>query len=232
MSDRHSLDEFDPDIRDRLLALEEHVPLADWQDVVRRSHQFTSRRLFATGSLVRVAAAVLLLAAGAVAARGLSPVGGHTSATRAAAAAQPLRSLTDFALGAPPIAPEAIASQTRLIASVTLRRDGVHRLYLAPTQQGGFCYEWTAGPRGCGTKGSPLDVTWGSGRVVGTASSAVSSVEVKFTDGSSAKPKVFWVSTPIDTGFFLYEIPAGKTVYQVVANNARGQLACATWYSV
>jgi hypothetical protein len=231
MSDRHSLEEFEPDIRDRLLALEEHVALADWQDVVRRSRQFTARRLLKGSSLMRVAASVLLLAAGALAARGLS-AGAHTSATRTVTRIQPLKSLTDFTLGAPPLAPGAIASETREIASLTLRRDGAHTLYLAPTQQGGFCYEWTNGPRGCGTKGSPLDVTWGSGRVVGTASSAVSSVEVRFTDGSSARPKVFWVSTPIDTGFFLYKIPAGKTVYQVAANNAHGQLACTTWYSV
>ncbi len=232
MSDRHSLEEFEPDIRDRLLALEEHVALADWQDVVRRSRQFTARRLLKGSSLMRVAASVLLLAAGALAARGLS-AGAHTSATRTVTRIQPLKSLTDFTLGAPPLAPGAIASETREIASLTLRRDGAHTLYLAPTQQGGFCYEWTNGPRGCGTKGSPLNVTWGSGRVVGTASMPYLVCRDQIHGRQLGQAQgLLGIDADRHRVLSLPKIPAGKTVYQVAANNAHGQLACTTWYSV
>ena len=40
----------------------------------------------------------------------------------------------------------------------------------------------------------------------------ISRVRIDFTDGTTAKPAVSWVSAPINAGFFLYEVPHGKTV--------------------
>ena len=129
-------------------------------------------------------------------------------------------------MGAPAeLAPGAIVSQTRVITSVKMS-DGTHTLYVSPTKQGGFCFEWTGAAGGCQQFGpSPVGITWGGNQIVGTAGSAyVSSVKIKFTDGTSAEPSITWISVPINAGFFLYDIPAGKTAAEVDGYDAGGTL--------
>ena len=47
--------------------------------------------------------------------------------------------------------------------------------------------------------------------VVGSAiSPTVSDVVIQFSDGSSARPRIVWVSAPINAGFFAYDIPADQ----------------------
>ena len=48
---------------------------------------------------------------------------------------------------------------------------------------------------------------WISGFV---SSPRVHDVKITFTDGSTIQPSITWVSTPINAGFFAYEIPAQK----------------------
>jgi len=143
------------------------------------------------------------------------------------------RSFAAFDVGAPPLAPGAIASETRVITSATTS-DGSHTLYVSPTTKGGFCYEWTGWMVSCNPlRTTPFWVSWGKTRVLGTVSSVkVSSVEIEFTDGTSAKPEISWISSPINAGFFLYEIPAGKTVAQIKGLNGGHTSAQVTWFSV
>ena len=74
---------------------------------------------------------------------------------------------------------------------------------------------------------------WGRGRVVGVVSSAeVSSVTVRFTDGTSVQPGISWVAAPINAGFFFYAIPPGKTVAEVVAEDGGRTRGRVPWYAV
>lgn len=81
--------------------------------------------------------------------------------------------------------------------------------------------------------GNPIRVNWAQGRVVGVVSSGrVSSVTIRFTDGTSVKPTIIWPAM-VDVGVFHYAIPVGKTVADIVANDAGGRPSRqVTWYSV
>jgi hypothetical protein len=140
-----------------------------------------------------------------------------------------------FDLGAPPNLPRnAIAWQSRVITSVRLR-DGPHTLYVAPTAQGGFCYEWAGdGTGGCARLArGPLAADWDTGRVVGVVSSlVVSSVRITFSDGTSVAPPIAWIKAPINAGFFLYDIPRGKIVAEVSGDDDGRTLSQVTWYSL
>jgi hypothetical protein len=147
----------------------------------------------------------------------------------------------DFAslsVGAPSgMNPEAIDGQTRKIM------DGFfagkqHTLWVAPTEKGGFCYEWTPGYGGCNATGDqPLDAfgeliaapgvtvvppppgsrltgsqagraratipTWVAGFV---RSGSAQAVTIRFKDGTTVRPEVIWVSSPINAGFFVYDV--------------------------
>jgi hypothetical protein len=225
---REHLSELDPELRDRVLRLDEPVAWDDWDDVIaRRSSASRRTRRRRTGIGLAFAAAVLAATAATLVAVHLGGSGSGPAAERADLAA--------FDLGVPPILPpQAIAAQTRIITSFR-SSTGTHTLYVSPTTEGGFCYQWTgAGMGGCSTLGkSPLDVSWNTGRVVGVVSSlAVSTVRIRFTDGTSAEPRIAWVSAPIDAGFIFYEIPAGKTVAGVTAYDEGRTQGQVTWYSV
>jgi hypothetical protein len=230
---RESLSELEPELHQRLRALDEPVARDDWQDVLRRSRaaRFSGLRRPTTP---QVATIVVAMAAGiAIAVIGLSAASIiHVNGNGSAASAP--REFARFDLGAPPhLPPDAIAWQSRIITSVRLR-DGTHTLYVAPTTRGGFCYEWTGdGTGGCAELGTgPLAASWRTGRVVGVISAiAMSSVTVSFTDGTSGTPQIAWISAPINAGFFLYEIPPGKTVALVTGTNNGRPLNQVTWYS-
>jgi hypothetical protein len=159
----------------------------------------------------------------------------------------------DFAslgTGAPPgMDPGVLAGQTRRVTTVHAR-DGAHTLWVAPTEQGGLCLEWTDESGGCDKLGTvPLSVTWSSGSfamprgrgVTRPASGAVTrvvgfvhreyaeTVEIRFADGEIARPAIVWVSPPIDAGFFFYDVPevhqhAGHEIASVSALNGEGEV--------
>lgn len=194
---RTHLAELEPDLRGRLLALDEPVARDDWHDVVRRSRAARpwSRRVrpvATTAAVLATAAVGIALAVHAVS------LGGSPEATQ----------------------PELAA--------------GGHVLYLVPTRRGGYCYRWTGVTSGCTQLGgAPLDVSWGASRVVGTIStSRISAVRIRFTDGTSARPSIAWAATPIRAGFFLYAIPAGKTVAEITGYDAGRLVRRVTWFSV
>lgn len=64
---------------------------------------------------------------------------------------------------------------------------------------------------------------------VDATSPEVSGVVIRFSDGSTVRPQITWVSAPIDAGFFAYEVPndeqsADNHVIEVDAYAANGNL--------
>ena len=60
------------------------------------------------------------------------------------------------------------------------------------------------------------------------AESGAVSLEVRYADGTRARPRVAWVSDPINAGFYFYEVPrwqwdTGKQPIAVVAIDERGR---------
>jgi hypothetical protein len=227
---REHLAELEPDLRERILLLDEPVAWDDWSDVVARQSRTSRRATRRRAGFGAAFAAAVLAVSALVSLAGVRVQLGGSDASEAVEG-----DFSQFALSVPPsISTQAIASQTRLITSVRTRT-GTHTLYVSPMVRGGFCYQWTGdGSGGCAALGrSPLDVSWGTGRLVGVVSSAsVSSIEVSFTDGTTAKPRLAWVGAPIDAGFVFYEIPAGKTVAGVIAYDEGRTQGQVTWYSV
>jgi hypothetical protein len=158
------------------------------------------------------------------------------------------RVVKNFALldqGAPPgMATYVIPNQTRKVATF-----GDATLWVAPTRQGGFCTD-LGGEGGCDRLGTvPLNVSWAIERsgpnplseksfgglpVVDQLSGYVNArwadaLEIRFEDGDVIKPRVIWVSKPIEAGFFLQRIPlahrqAGHLISAVVALDRDGKL--------
>jgi hypothetical protein len=64
---------------------------------------------------------------------------------------------------------------------------------------------------------------------VDAASPAIAKIVIHFSDGTTAEPKVTWVSAPINAGFFAYQVPNDKQsatdhVTEVDAYDANGNL--------
>ena len=149
---------------------------------------------------------------------------------------------------APPgMNPQAIASQTRKIATIRFNiysdHRAVHTLYVAPRKGGGICYLWTNADGGClpakapsktaeSRAAGPLGLSWAS---TGEAyplfvdgwvrAGATRTVEARFADGKTATIPVTWVSAPVNAGFFTYPLPQayrmrGDALRSVVALDA------------
>jgi hypothetical protein len=90
--------------------------------------------------------------------------------------------------------------------------------YVAPTEDGGFCYRWGTGgscgrilrlhrPVGLGY----LDSEHGPTEVHGHVLDAdVARVELRYADGTATEIPIVWVSPPIDAGFFAYDVPEAQ----------------------
>lgn len=221
--DRPNLAELEPELRERILAFDEPVAHDDWAEVVSRSHAY--RPVRPRSVAVALVAAVLVVAAGGSTVAMQLGASGSPSGQ----AVQPAASEFDF--GSPSGA-GGVASRKAVTISVQLSA-GSHALYVSKTPGGGFCYEWASEAHGCQVKPVPISVAWGSDRVVGTVSATqVSSVEIRFTDGSVVMPSISWVAKPISTGFFSYAIPSGKTVAAVIANDHGFTRGRVPWYAV
>ena len=133
--------------------------------------------------------------------------------------------------GAPPgMNPEAVSGQTREVGRFTFG-GSTHILWVAPAKNGGFCSLWLpAGGGGCSTAGKPLSTgallrfgvpVWITGDAI---TPFVSDVVIRFSDGSFVRPRIVWVSAPIDAGFFAYDVQGGKQVTAVDAYDPHGAL--------
>jgi hypothetical protein len=119
-----------------------------------------------------------------------------------------------------PAATAARASGTPAAVASALLSDGNRTLYVSPTRRsGGFCYRWAGAGGGCEQLAQkPLWVTWNRGAVAGAvavSSARLSSVRIQFTDGTTTVRHISWMSAPVNAGFFVYEIPSGKTVARI-----------------
>jgi hypothetical protein len=99
--------------------------------------------------------------------------------------------------------------------------------------QGGLCYRWPNGANGCAQLATTsLAVSWQKNRVMGAISAGqISSIKVTFTDGTFVKPRISWVRAPVDAGFFVYDIPAGKIVASIDGLRAGRVSREVTWFT-
>jgi hypothetical protein len=144
------------------------------------------------------------------------------------------RDFYDLGLGLPSsIAPQAIASQSRRVASFSIR-GRVRVLYVAPTRDGGYCWEITRSMGGCtnGKRPTPphrtspgyvhpelLGLSYDQPTSHGVPyvatiagdvrSPKARSLEVDFADGTKQVLPFYFVSKPIDAGFFYASIRGG-----------------------
>jgi hypothetical protein len=137
------------------------------------------------------------------------------------------------------MSPQAASGDAREIEQAIIGGE-TKTLWVAPaTGRFDFCWIWGPQLVGsCGSSSQPLGVTYttipphdpsqpaqttnipaNSGYpangvplwVVGSAiSPTVSDVVVQFSDGSSVRPHIVWVSAPINAGFFAYDIPTDR----------------------
>lgn len=112
------------------------------------------------------------------------------------------------------LGPNVIHGETRKVLEREL--DGKLRaLYVAPTQKGGFCWQWEGRMGSCGRTHPDqraMGVTWlesvrGPTLVAGhVLDPAIETLELRFEDGRQVEIPIVWVSPPIDAGFYGYEV--------------------------
>lgn len=224
----------------------------DWDEILRRVNEATpgpgavsaqlAPRPGRVPRLLVIAAVVMLLLAALV----VTPAFGLRSLiaglfdrtdvpfTGESAPFEVKRDFYDLSLGVPPsMAPQAIASQARRVA--TFRLGGKARvLWVAPTRDGGYCYLFANAFGGCrtarernGAQAPPagvvhpqrLGVTFETpvrdkvpyvSRIGGDIrTGSANSLTVIYADGSRTPVRFYYVSKPIAAGFFLAALPAG-----------------------
>jgi hypothetical protein len=204
----------------------------DWPDVLRRAQEasgptsaFSSTRrhrvrlprpsrraLAAAGMVCAVSLAV------AVPAFGLGQtVTDWFSAPAAPTATQ--ESFNELDTGAPTGMAPNVSGPARSVTDGQVAGANVN-LWVAPTSQGGFCFELQSYGGGCDRDRSipvaaVLAPTTNGGAVLfGDAlSPQADHIELGYQDGSSVSVPVVRVSQPINSSFFLYEIPASANPY-------------------
>jgi hypothetical protein len=209
----------------RLVALANPIDDSDWLDVRRRAH---IRRIGRRHLLAAALAAALAVAIA-------TPAFGLHQAIIDWFKAEPApeRIQLQFArlpIGAPPeMDPGVIPNAARKVTEI--RHDGkAHILWVAPTRQGGFCYQWTELFGGCRKDRVPppmppqlspdlntflLGLTWspdGQGVMQNFGGTLFATeterLVAEFADGAEIEIPIVWVSPPIDAGFYLYWVPA------------------------
>jgi len=207
----------------------------DWDDVLQRAGIKRRRKVVVATAVAAVLLAILF----ATPAFGvLVDLIGRTTVpfTGKAAPTRVQRNFFDMSISAPRgMGPHAIASQTRRVGTVAGRA-----LYVAPTREGGFCWEAERSGGGCITKreqrllvgaslmqrrGGPLLLREVSGEVLAPAAR---SVAIEYADGTTKQLSFLWVTKPIDAGFFAFMVPAAhQTKAQpraVTIRDAHGKL--------
>jgi hypothetical protein len=205
-------------------------------------HRMLSRRRL--GLLLAAVVVLFLLVVGVAFSFGLGlPVLDFGQAEKAPADSRVVKNFSVLDQGAPPgMATDVIPNETKKVATF-----GKEALWVAPTRQGGFCTD-RGGGGGCDRLGTvPLNVSWGIERsgpgpdsersfgglpVVDSVEGYVNArwadaLEIRFEDGDVIRPRVVWVSKPIEAGFFVQMIPQphrlpGHLISAVVALDRDG----------
>jgi hypothetical protein len=241
----------------RITELEAEAGAPDWADVRRKARRLTRRRLaLRAGVAALIALLTVLMATPALGVRGRLV---HLFSDSEPA---PARVVTDFAqldVAAPAgMAPGVVAGEARDVMEAPLSTGTSAVLWVAPTRSGGFCLGLSTNGRQSGGGGgcdrdrqgrfSPGLLIPGPVSPEGTVLMPpvvidgytlipeAEKVEVRYQDGSLAETPIIWVSTPIDAGFFIYEIPkrhweAGHRPASLILEDADGhELARAKSY--
>lgn len=223
-------------VRDALEAYTAPFPAdaGDWEGILRRAGagpKRTRRRLLLAAALAAVLAT--LLATPAFGIRGLiTGLFGRTNVpfTGKTAPLEIKRYFYDLGLGSPPsMAPHAIATQVRRVASFRVGRK-THVLWVAPTRSGGFCWQFSGSFTGCLAKRHhpyPLSVSYAEvirrgGIPLGYPSdiegailtARAASLTIDYADRTRTDVPFYFVSKPIDAGFFFAVIPAGHSTWK------------------
>lgn len=113
------------------------------------------------------------------------------------------------------LGPNVISSEARKITSLVV--DGEPRpLYVAPTSDGGFCWQWHFVGK-CG-RIRPDEPSVGTGWLQGehggarlvfghVLDSSIQRLELEYEDGLRTEIPLVWVTAPIDAGFYQFEVP-------------------------
>ena len=225
------------ELKRRLAEMSGPADSANWDGVQSRAKALRShprsrwfqRRSILTGACLLL---VVLVAAPALAVR--SDIFGFSGADRAPTVVQ--RDFASLNVGAPPgMAPGVISGETRQVLTLE-SKDGEHSLWVAPTRGGGYCRIVDRLGGGC-DRDRKLPVSVGMGKLrkdtpVLIAGAVLlrdaSAVEVAYEDGTQEQVEFVWVSSPINAGFFLAEVPLvheakGKRPIAVVIQNAEGE---------
>jgi hypothetical protein len=215
----------------------------DWAEIVRVAafpdaepkRSFTRRRLAVASAVLAVAATLVVTPAFGLGGFLLGLIGRtDVPFTGKPAPVEIKREFYDLGLGAPSgMAPEAIASQTRRVATFRVRGK-TSVLWVAPTRAGGFCWQLSGQFGGCRARrderARPVNdpgfvhperlgvtyqehterdvayVTLIGGDIV---TPEAHTLLVEYADGTSTDIGFTYVSKPIDAGFFLAEVPGG-----------------------
>jgi hypothetical protein len=212
----------------RLTELEVATGSPDWADVRRRAGRRTTRK-----RAVRFACTCAVGLAAIVAATPALGLRGQIVQFFGRGEPAPAPVVKDFGeidVGAPPgMATGVIAGEARDVMEVPLSTGKTAVVWVAPTQAGGFCgFTSTSGRHSTGGGGCDRDRSLPfspglsipgpispQGEILAppvvfdgdTLIHGATTVEIRFEDGESARTPVVWVSSPIDAGFFVYEVP-------------------------
>jgi hypothetical protein len=200
----------------------------DWADVRWRAERLVVRsraRRFGIG-----AAALLAAICAATPAFGLRGQIGRLFADSKPPPAPVVKQFGGIDVAAPPgKATGVVAGAAKGVMEAPLSNGKTAVVWVAPTKTGGFCMFVSESRRDIGGGGCDRDrilrfapglsipgPVSPSGKIQAppvvfaghTLIHGAARVEIRFEDATSVRTPVVWVSTPIDAGFFVYDLPA------------------------
>jgi hypothetical protein len=222
------IDPFEQFLSGNLSALHAAAAEPDWADVRRRARKL-SRHRRARSLAAGLACAVVAVAA-ATPALGLRGQIVQLFGGGEPAPAPVVEDFSQIDVAAPEgMATGVIAGEARDVLEVPLSTGKNAVVWVAPTKSGGFCrFTSTEGRGSMGGGGCDRDrsLPFAPGMSIpgpvspqgeieappvifhgDTLIHGATTLEIRFEDGESATAPITWVSSPIDAGFFVYEVP-------------------------
>ena len=202
----------------------------DWGDVLTRAQWDRTHRSRLVPTRIAIAVAVALLAA-TVTAVALGWTHTFVDFSKAPPAPESVKAFFGGHNVAVPggVSPWTKLGQAREVMTASFDAEHLdfdhptlHTLYVAPREDGGFCYLWTGLGGSCADPedaakattdpaARPLGVesleTDYTGFVTGWVRPEAQTMEARFADGTSVPIPVTWVSATISAGFFAYVVP-------------------------